>query len=110
MSTTITATHFSVSWSARGHPHVDACRPFRPLLDVELNRLLFLPPLHLRFALHSPPAQAEDPQGDAGSCPGAVDLGEPDLGSQHRARVACRWSGGRIASNERAMQDPSVRW
>ena len=55
-------------------------------------------------------SQADNPLGDPGLSPGAVDLGEPDLGSQHRARLACRSSGGRLASNQRACRNPSVRW
>jgi hypothetical protein len=57
------------------------------------------------FALHPPPAQADNPLGDPRPCPEPSIPAEPDLGSQRRARVACRSSGGRIASNERAMQE-----
>jgi hypothetical protein len=95
MATTINATYYSVSWSARGDPNVGCLKPYCLSCRDSI----------CGFALHRPLAQADNPLGDPGSCPGAVGLAEPNLGSQHRARVACRSSGGRIASNERAMQE-----
>jgi uncharacterized protein with GYD domain len=58
------------------------------------------------FALHRAPAQAKDPLGDPVRVLEPSITCEPDLGSQHPALVSCGSGGGRIASNERAMQDP----
>ena len=58
MATTINATYYSVSWSARGDPHVGCLKPLPSAFSCNNSSTV--------SPCHRPPAQAEDPLGDPG--------------------------------------------